>query len=202
MPEIIRGLRYFTVVIFFLFADLYAQQPDTNLDIFYIMVDSSVTDFISEVPLPEESFKLDLNLGENYSVFNNKVLAKIFSFEKKVSNVESDGSLNINYVVNNATVTYGEIFRDGFFGEYCLQRNLFLDGSYAIEGSSTVFQDFKYSYNDTIKFDDIQNVENESFPFTKGEVPSEPFLSSLFEPIVAVGAAALAVILFFTVRSK
>ncbi len=202
MPEIFKRLIFLAVVIFFLTVDLSAQQPDTNLDIFYSMIDSSVTDFISKVPQSEESIKLDLNLGKDYSVFTNKVIAKIISFGKKISNEKDNETSSVNYIINKTDVTYGEIYRDGFFGSYYLPRNLSLKGNYTAEGDSTFFKDFSYSYNDTLKYNDIQNVENDDYPFTKGEIPPEPFLSSLFEPIVAVGAAAVAVILFFTVRSK
>ena len=201
MPEIFKRLIFFAVIIVFLSVDLSAQQPDTNLNIFYSMIDSSVTDFISKVPQSEESIKLDLNLGKDYSAFTNKVIAKIISFGKKISN-GNDESSNVNYIINKAEVTYGDIYRDGFFGSFYLPRNLFLKGNYTVEGDSTVFKGFSYSYNDTLKYDDIKNVENDSFPFTKGEIPPEPLLSSLFEPIVAIGVAAVAVILFFTVRSK
>jgi hypothetical protein len=202
MPEILKRLMFIPVAIFFLTVDLSAQQPDTNLDIFYSMIDSSVTDFISKVPQSEESIKLDLNLGKDYSVFTNKVIAKIISLGKKISNEKNDESSTVNYIINKADVTYDDIYRDGFFGGYYLPRTLSLKGNYTVESDSTVLRDFSYSYNDTLKYDDIRNVENDDYPFTKGEVPPEPFLSSLFEPIVAVGAAAVAVILFFTVRSK
>ena len=201
MPEIFKRLMFSAVTVFFLSVDLTAQQPDTNLNIFYSMIDSSVTDFISKIPQSEESIKLDLNLGKDYSAFTNKVIAKIISFGKKISN-GNDESSNVNYIINKAEVTYGDIYRDGFFGSFYLPRNLFLKGNYTVEGDSTVFKGFSYSYNDTLKYDDIKNVENDSFPFTKGEIPPEPLLSSLFEPIVAIGVAAVAVILFFTVRSK
>ena len=201
MPEIFKRLIFFAMIVVFLSVDLSAQQPDTNLNIFYSMIDSSVTDFISKVPQSEESIKLDLNLGKDYSAFTNKVIAKIISFGKKISN-GNDESSNVNYIINKAEVTYGDIYRNGFFGSFYLPRNLFLKGNYTVEGDSTVFKGFSYSYNDTLKYDDIKNVENDSFPFTKGEIPPEPLLSSLFEPIVAIGVAAVAVILFFTVRSK
>lgn len=202
MPEIFKRLIFSVVALFFLSADLSAQQPDTNLDIFYTMIDSSVTDFVSKVPKSEESIRLELNLAKNYSVFTNKVIAKIISLGKKISNEKNNELSNVNYIINKAKVTYGDIHRDGFFGGYYLPRNLTLKGNYTVEGDSTIFKNFSYSYKDTLKYDDIKNVENDSYPFTKGEIPPEPFLSSLFEPIVAIGAAAVAVILFFTVRSK
>jgi hypothetical protein len=202
MPKLISALKYLPVVIIFLTDNITAQQSDTNLEIFYKMIDSSVTDLISRIPQNEETIGLELNLGESHSIFNNKIIAKTISLGKKISNAKDENLLNINYVIDKTNVNYGELFRDGFLGDYYLPRNLSLTGSYTIENSSPVFQDFDYSYSDTIRYDNIRNIEDKSFPFTKGEIPSEPFLSSLFEPIVAIGAAAVVVILFFTIRSK
>jgi hypothetical protein len=199
----LKLLSFISVMILFLIVEnISAQEPDTNLDIFYKMIDSSVTDLISKIPKSRESIKLDLNLGESYTVFNNRIIAGIFSSGKKILDEENKELLNINYVLEKANVNYGEIFRDGFWGDYYLPRNLSLKGSYAIRDSNTLFQNFDYNCSDTIRYSSIKDVEDESFPFTKGKVPSEPFFSNLFEPIVAIGTAALVVILFFTIRSK
>jgi len=41
-----------------------------------------------------------------------------------------------------------------------------------------------------------------SLPFTRAELPPEPFFSGLLEPAVAIGSAAVAIYLLFAVRSK
>jgi len=166
-----------------------------------MMVDSSVNSFISQVPPSDKNIKLILNLGDRYSFFNNKIINEINSSEKKLIDRSND-AITVNYVIENINVDYGEIFRDGFFGDYLITRNLLLKGNYLIGTNSALFNEFSYSFNDTIKFDEINLIENGSFEFTRGKIPAEPFFSSLFEPIVAVGTTALAVILFFTIRSK
>jgi hypothetical protein len=178
-----------------------SAQPETNLDIFYKIVDSSASEFISQIPESEDSVKLELNLGESYSVFGNKVVATLFSSGKIVAN-DSKDVIKINYIIDDANVKYGEIFRDGFFGDYFVPRNLNIKGNYLIYTNSALYKEFNFSFTDTVRYDEIKSVENISFPFTQGKVPAEPFFSGLFEPIVAVGTAALAVILFFTIRSK
>ena len=176
-------------------------QSKTNLDVFYILVDSSVNDFISQVPQSKDSVELDLNLGESYSIFENKIIADLYSSGKFLAE-KNKNARHINYIIVDAKLKYGEIFRDGFFGDYFISRKISLKGNYIIKTNSASFKEFNYSFNDTIRYDEIKDVENDSFPFTKGDVPSEPFFSGLFEPVVAIGTAALAVILFFTIRSK
>lgn len=175
-------------------------QTKTNLDIFYTLVDSSVKEFTSYIPETKDTIQLQLNLGEVYSIFNNRILASVYSSGKIVS--EKKESTNINFIIDNAGVRYGEIFRDGFFGEYLIPRSISLKGNYLAQGNSAGFREFNYSFTDTIKYDDIKYVENQSYAFTTGAIPSEPFFSGLLEPVVAIGTAALAIILFFTIRSK
>jgi len=63
-------------------------------------------------------------------------------------------------------------------------------------------QKFEFTKIDTVKVEDINSLENPAFPFTQASVPPEPFLSGIAEPIIAIGTAALAVVLFFTIRSE
>jgi len=176
-------------------------QSKTNLDVFYMLVDSSVNDFLSQIPETEDSVELELNLGESYSIFENKIIADLYSSGKFLAE-KNKNAKQINYIIDDAKVEYGEIFRDGFFGDYFISRKISLRGNYLVRINSASFKEFNYSFNDTIKYDEINEVESGSFPFTKGDVPSEPFFSGLFEPVVAIGTAALAIILFFTIRSK
>ena len=62
--------------------------------------------------------------------------------------------------------------------------------------------EFEFSIIDTVKVDELKYLQSESFPFTKGKIPPEPFLSGIAEPLIAIGVAAAVVILFFSVRSK
>jgi hypothetical protein len=197
---IIRNLFFAFLVFLFSVSEIFAQ-PKTNLDVFYILVDSSVNQFISQLTEAEDSIELELNLGESYSIFENKIIAGLYSSGKFIAE-KNKNARYINYIINDAKVEYGEIFRDGFFGDYYIPRKIFLKGNYLVKTNSAFFKEFNYSFNDTIKYDEINNVENDSYPFTKGDIPSEPFFSGLFEPVVAIGTAALAVILFFTIRSK
>lgn len=198
--NLIMHLNFFIPLILLLIIEVHAQ-PKTNLEIFYNLVDSSVNQFIKQLPEEEDSVGLELNLGESYSIFENKIIADIYSSGKFIAEKDKN-ALHINYIINDAKVEYGEIFRDGFFGDYFIPRKIFLKGNYLVKTNSALYKEFNYSLNDTVKYDEINNIENNSYPFTKGEVPSEPFFSGLFEPVVAISTAALAVILFFTIRSK
>ena len=104
--------------------------------------------------------------------------------------------------MEDAGLEYGEIDRDGWFGDYYVPRTLFIKGNYLNTSSNKGLQQFFITAIDTVKVEELELLENNSFPFTEGNIPAEPFLSSVWEPIIAIGVAAAAIILFFTVRSK
>jgi hypothetical protein len=116
------------------------------------------------------------------------------------ANEKSDSLPIFSYTIEKPFTQYMNIFRDGFWGPFLVQREISLKGNYFYSGSGK--KDFNFECMDTIKVDDIKNLENISFKFTNATLPPEPFFTGLFEPVVALGTAAAAVILFFTVRSR
>ncbi len=181
----------------------FAQTKD-NLSAFYCLVDSASNNVIQKLPAGEKRIILNLNFGTEYSVFTNQVIGH---FKNKGINFSNNSPLDsnliiVNFTIEKAVVSYLDLFRKNFLGDFYIRRNLNLSGNYSIISKSSFVKNFHYSYADTVNYEQLQNLQNISYPFTHGEIPAEPFLSSFFEPVGAVGATALAVILFFTVRSK
>jgi hypothetical protein len=178
-------------------------QTKTNLEIFYGLVDSSVAKIDQNIN--SKDLKVTFSTGDYYRLFQNQVIA---DFVKLGRNILSDsiktspGFETINYSIDNANVKYGDMERNGLLGDFVMQRKIDLSGSYSISKETVISERFDYAYIDTVSVDDAKAIENPSFPFTQAEIPSEPFFSSLLEPAIAIGSAALAVILFFTIRSK
>jgi len=174
-------------------------QTKTNLDVFYSLIDSSVNSFIL-ASNPPAKIKVEINSGDLYSVFNNQLLGYLKVKGITTVNEKNDSTPVFSYSIENPLTQYANIFRDGFLGSFLVQRVISLKGNYFYSGSGK--KEFNFNNIDTVKVDDIKNLENISYKFTNGTVPPEPFFSGLFEPVVALGTAAAAVILFFTVRSK
>lgn len=182
-------------------------QPKTNLDIFYGLVDSAGNKLFAELKGTTSEINLVMELGTYYNVFENTLVSKITSQGIKVyRGSEKNNSAKVNFVMDNAIVTYGEPERKSLLGSFYSTRKLEISGNYVYAANSnSAFSEqkkYNFAFIDTILVEDIDKVENRSYPFTQGILPSEPFISSLFEPVIAVGAAALAVILFFSIRSK
>jgi hypothetical protein len=184
-------------------ADGFSQTP-TNLEVFYSLTDSLSNQIIKDIPAEENIILLTLNLGESYSLFANNIRSAFIKTGKEIINTPI-GELNypqVDIVIEAAGIEYGEMFRDGWFGDHLIQRYAAIYGNYLQTFSPTGKIDFVYEAVDTIRVEEIEYLENGSFPFTKGNVPPEPFISGIAEPIIALGTAALIVILFFSIRSQ
>jgi hypothetical protein len=195
-----KSLRFLFVLL--LFQTAVYSQTISNLDQFYTLIDTATNQLIINLGNAKK-VNLELNLGIDYSVFANKIRGTLL--KSGIQFVGNDSTkenfVRVNFVVDNSFVGYSEPEKDGIFGDFFTQRTLELSGNYFISNQSQV-KDFKLTVVDTINVENVEEVENRSYPFTQGELPPEPFFSSLLEPIVAIGAAAVVVILFFSVRSK
>ncbi len=195
-------IRLFLFSLFFVI-NIYCQSP-TNLEQFYSLTDSLAEQIINELPDEQDTIDLVQNLGEQYSLFSNHIKTAFIRLGKEVleSPPEELNIQHVNIVIEGASVEYGEMFRDGWFGAHYVQRYCALSGNYLQSFSAEGKKEFEFSIVDTVKVEEIKYLQNESFPFTTGKIPPEPFLSAIAEPLIAIGTAAAVVILFFSVRSK
>lgn len=178
------------------------SQTISNLDKFYTLVDSASSMLLKDLG-DAKKVNLELNFGIDYSVFANQVRGKLLRNEVQLvgDNSDEQNFVRVNFVIDNSFVGYSEPEKDGIFGDYFTKRTIELSGNYFISNSSQV-KEFKLTALDTLNVEDVEYVENRSYPFTQGDLPPEPFFSSLLEPAIAIGAAATVIILFFSVRSK
>ena len=185
-----------------LFQTMLYSQTISNIDKFYSLVDSASNLLLKDLGSINK-IKLELNLGTDYSLFANQIRGKFLRNGKEIVSENSVGEnvVNVNFVIDNSSVTYSDPERDRIFGDFFTERTLELSVNYLISSNQTL-KSFNLANKDTINVKDVENVENRSYPFTQGELPPEPFFSSLLEPIVAIGAAAVIITLFFSVRSK
>ncbi len=179
------------------------EKLKTNLDVFYLLADSAAIDANSNIPVGDKNIYLNFNSGTSYSLFSNQFIKDFSNLGKRVITTSKDSSgVQINFVVDHAQVSYGKLFRKILFGDYYARREVSFGGNYSIMQPKVVVKNFSFSFIDTVDANKIKNIEDPALPFTQASLPTEPFFSSIYEPVIAVGAAALTVILFFTVRSK
>ena len=193
----------FLLVILFASLNLFSQTK-TNLDVFYSLTDSLVDQINFEIPSSEKKILLTLNLGQSYSIFSNSIKERFRKSGKEILEQPTDelNIPNVNIVLEVAGVEYGEMYRDGWFGTHYIQRYSTIFGNYLHTLPAGSKKEFEITSVDTVQVEDLKYLENDSFPFTKGTIPSEPFLSGFAEPLIAIGTAAAVIVIFFTVRSE
>ena len=102
-------------------------------------------------------------------------------------------------------VRYSNLRRTGIFGSHILDRSVSMTGALQLldrrSGSILLAGDRAASYSDVIEVSQVESVEHPALPVTHGTVPAEDFFSGLAEPLVIIGAIAVAIYLLFTVRS-
>lgn len=184
-----------------------------NLDMFYTLADSAASMLVSSLPVANVPVTLSFNLPGSYSVFRAAFTESLkkrnmqLYFAGAADSSVSPGStapVSAEITIDRADLDYHDSFRDGWFGDVKARRSVKLGGSFVILNNGAVSQvkRFQFASSDTVLYDDLKNIENSEFPFTRSEYPPEPFFQNMVEPVIAVGAAAAAVYLFFTIRSK
>lgn len=198
---------YFTwslISIFILFSLVTFSQTKTNLEVFYSLTDSLVKKVGSEISDKDPKLLLTLNLGDSYTIFSNRIISGLKKYDKNITTLKPENQIlpEINLNLTVAEVKYEDAERNGWFGDYYVKRKIFIKGDFLYPSPKQGLIDYYFASVDSVRADEIKTLENDSFPFSKGKIPAEPFFSSLWEPVIAIGVAALTVILFFSVRSK
>jgi hypothetical protein len=191
------------IIIMFFVSTFLLGQTKSNLEVINGLVDSSISIIERSITNNSESFTLKNNSPSEYAGLNSRVITALAKKGVQL-NIDSIQDNKINYTISQTMVSYPSLFRDGIFGEYLLERNILISGDYSIESGKKVSaaNTFNFEVTDTIKYSNFSFIENSSLPFTKGNVPPSPLFPSIFEPIVAISAVAVTVLLFFSVRSK
>jgi hypothetical protein len=114
-----------------------------------------------------------------------------------------------NYAAELGVLGMHVVYRDprseGLFSGKVVDREVTLDMQAKLVDQQTgilvVNKEFREVMVDTVRMAEIPTLEDPNVPQTQGTRPSEGFFSSLAEPLIMLGAVAVAVYLLFTVRS-
>lgn len=175
-------------------------QTKSNYDIILEMIPESITEVAIASGNSEAGIVVNLPAGG--SILSNRVLSSALDINKKIISGTFDDKKNIIYTLENIDVLYGELFHEGFPGDYYCERTIKITGVNILKsGAGIESYPFDISRTDTVEYDSIKELEKGT-SFSRGEKPEEPFFRSIVEPVIAVTAAIVTVYLFFDVRSK
>jgi hypothetical protein len=118
---------------------------------------------------------------------------------------EGQGRYRTEFGVTAMRVKYDRVSGGGMFGTEALRRTVILGMKFTVTdratGVSPMVPEMEESWSDTVRGDDIERIEQPGLEVTRGVVPSSGFFDSVVEPVITIGAIAVAVYLLFTVRS-
>src|SRR4030065_553707 len=131
------------VLLFLLINVSHQAQTKTNLDVFKVLVDSSITEALVNISDSPKDIYLDLKLGSSYAILEDQIFKSIKAHKKKISLISNPSeNIGLGYSIENAVVNYGEIFRDGFLGDHFVERKVFISGSYRFQDKEVKIKDF------------------------------------------------------------
>lgn len=177
------------------------SQSVSNLEKIYNLLNNSIE--VIKPLIDSDKIYFEFNSPSEYSLLKNRAVIKLSDSNIEILDNEEKALTKFNYSVDGVKVSYNKIFREGLFGDYLVEREIELSGSYIISKNKIRESDtFQYTEQDSVKYGKVNSLESSSLPFTQGNLPPEPFWKGVLEPIIAVGTAAVTVFLFFSVRSK
>lgn len=131
------------------------------------------------------------------------VLQGLEGYPLKVTSGGAD-SLRAEFGIGGMGVVYTDIRRDGLFGTKLVDRKIDLLLSVKVvdvrSGVILLAREYARDTSDTIRLDQVAEVESPLLPVTRGKVPAEGLFADAVEPAVMLGAIAVAVYLLFSVR--
>mgnify|MGYP005838710533 CR=1 FL=1 len=190
------------ISLLFLICSLSLAQPKSNLTIIYDLIDDNVNQLIEKLPQQTNKIIFEYSTLPEYESLESRF---IYNLDNENYLVESEEDFpTLKYSLDQIGILYSEPFRGGLLSDYKIERRIFLNGTMALgKGIKVIKTDFiESTYRDTLFYSEIENVESPSLQITQGTKPSEPLFESLLEPVIAVGAVIVTIILLFTVRSK
>lgn len=130
------------------------------------------------------------------------MLGALAAQKRTIFEVSGDAGLSVQ--IRQLSVAYVDRFSEGLFERVRTSRTVELwletianDSSGRLRWSGTIHK----IASDTVDVDDIDRLEQSTVQFVRGTPPARTILERLLEPAVVIGAAGIAVYLFFTIRS-
>jgi hypothetical protein len=180
----------------------------TNLEVFRIEFTSVATELLQRSGAGlERNLVLNVRSPDSCWLARNTIVEalKKMNYNVYLSSPGSEGrGVSIDIGIVEAKVRYGKTFRESFLGGGKTERTISTIVSASVRNlqNEILFAgDVSREYKDTVNVSDVSDLENPSISCTHGEPPDSDFFDELLEPIIIVGASAVVVYLFFTVRS-
>jgi hypothetical protein len=178
----------------------------SNADVMSDLCRQAVESFCADAKIPDTTVvSLNVESGEANRFFTPTFVQTFRQHFASLYTRRSISTIEISASVGKVGVLYGEAFADGFFSGRKCRRTIDFEVRLIVtkndEGKVLWAGTTKASYADTVYVAEIRELQHSSQWISTGVLPSPSLLERVFEPIIIVGAAGVAVYLFFTIRS-
>jgi hypothetical protein len=207
-----KGLRHSLAVLVAgigLVPGLHAQDSasavTTNLRVYQSLAASlgdSLANLLSTADSPRVSVRI---APPDVAWFLQDAVERPFRARNCVISASDSTRYSVEFGAVEMNVQYSNLRRPGIFGSRVLDRMVVLLARLRLVDRATgvvvMTGERKAFFSDTIDLSEIERIEHSAVPVTRGTLPPEDFFSGIAEPLVIVGAVAVAIFLLFTVRS-
>lgn len=121
---------------------------------------------------------------------------------------EYSDSINYNILIKDILLKtrYVSTYNDNLLGTKKIRREILVSYDVVITDISNSSEIFKKKFNkkteDSFNADEQNTVEDRRYNFSQSNLPEENSLNKLIYPAIIILASAIAIVLFFTIRSK
>jgi len=201
---IYRKIIFNLLTALFISGSVVYAQLKTDIGIINRLVNRSVETILAEETGKNASMFLEYNSAPGLEFLRDRVALIVSNLKFEVVESENEADFKLKYSLEEAYSVYLDTFKDGFWGGYFVERETIIGGTYSlVKGSQVIHSDnINSTVIDTLDYENALTLGKSSSPFTRGDVPPEPFFSNIWGPVLAIGATAVAIFLFFSVRSK
>jgi hypothetical protein len=182
-------------------------QAKTNWELLEGVVSHLTREIVNGVELrPHEQVLLRVGKSENSWMVENKLIDVLRGAGADVfvsSGSKSDSMTIGEFNVLDLKLQYIRVFE--IREEKCVER----EASVRVSGKVYRVGDGKVLWGntvgrtqtDTVRIDDMPNLEDPSIKVTHADLPEQGIFSSVIEPVLVIAASVIIIFLFFAVRS-
>jgi len=177
----------------------------TNLQCFQTLV-TEIADSVAGISVPSDSPSIHLIVDPaDIRWFLQDAVMQSFRTRGWRTAIPDSARFTGSVGLVRMLVTYANVRRIGLLGTKVLDRKIQITAMTRLEDNrrDLVLWSGERSteFSDTIELSDIESLEHPSIPATHGSIPAEGFFFGWVEPLVIIGAIAVALFLLFTVQS-
>jgi hypothetical protein len=182
-----------------------ASAVATNMRIYQALAASLGDSLAGFVPAGDSARVTVRVAPQDVAWFLQDAVERPFRVKGCVISMSDSARYGAEFGALGMNVRYSNLRRKGIFGSRVLDRLIVLQARLRLTdragGSVVMTGERKAEYSDTIPLSQVESIEHAALPSTRGTIPPEDFFSGIAEPLVIVGAVAVAIFLLFTVRS-